>query len=141
MKKEHNLLWVIVMLLVVGLVIFIINNQKQEEEDLGNFAGVDSYNSTSTEPMTVGMNLLLKTGYQTSAVNLGTVTIASTSPATEGYVKLWSATSTSDSASSTLVRLPSDLAAGSYDFHIFMIRGLAIELPTGFEGDWVITYK
>lgn len=68
---------------------------------------------------------------------LGSIVIASTSAST---FTVWDATSTTDTASSSLMTIT---ASPTKDFVIdaALYRGLIIDMPSTFNGDYVITFK
>ena len=69
---------------------------------------------------------------------LGSVIVASSSATA---VTLWDATSTSDVSSSTIAIFKSAISEGVYTFDIILKRGLIINLPTGDNGSYTITYR
>jgi hypothetical protein len=83
----------------------------------------------------------LPTGHQVvrgSLTTLGSVVIASSSATS---FTIWNATSTTDTASTSLVTFEADAAEGTYTFDIDLVRGLVVEEPSGFNGDFVVTWR
>lgn len=134
----------------VALLIFI---GVREAKPVGASVAISGeYQATSTEqmtgfmvPSTVRSQRLIKTAYDADSnrlgqsVTLGSITIAST---TNASIRIWNATSTTDSASTTpLFTLATSTAAGTYTFDLILTRGLIIDYPIGFAGSYVITYR
>jgi len=76
---------------------------------------------------------------------LGSVVVAGTSSVA---LRVWdSATSTSASstnpinASSTIVQFNPEVTTGTYTFDVSIYKGLVIELPTGFNGSYTVTFR
>ena len=69
---------------------------------------------------------------------LGSIIVASSSATT---ITIWNATSTTDIASTSFVTLKASVAEGTYTFDAELSRGLVVVKPTGFNGDYVITYR
>lgn len=113
------------------------------QPEVGSVARTGEYKATSTASWTAGVHKMLQSSYGTQNAVLGSVVVASSAPAIANkWVKLWNATTTAtDLASSTITRFPPNLAAGTYTFDISLNRGLVVDLPAAFQGDWVITFR
>jgi hypothetical protein len=72
------------------------------------------------------------------AATLGSIVIAST---TNAYFTIWNATSTTDVSSTTLVTIGTSTAAGTYTFDAVAQRGLIMERPVNFAGEYVVTFR
>lgn len=71
--------------------------------------------------------------------SLGSVVVASSSSGTR--FKLWNATSTTDTASTTIADFDEAIAVGTYTYDITCTRGLVVETPTGFSGVYTVTFR
>lgn len=84
----------------------------------------------------------IKSGFYTlisaNMGTLGSVIIASSSGAT---IELWNATSTTDVASTSIVKFKASVAEGTYTFDLNFDRGLILRVPAGSSGDFVTTYR
>ena len=101
---------------------------------LGSVARSSEYTPSYSGSLTVGHNLIVGN----NPVTLGQITVASTSA---GTLKVWNATSTTDSASTTVALLKASVVEGTYVFDAFLTRGLIVELGAGFNGAYTITYR
>jgi len=119
----------------------------KSNQALGSVAVGGEYHSTST--LNMGSSTHKVIGLRdpshalaqssTSLSTLGNVIISS--PSTVAF-KLWDATSTTDGASTTIVGFGAAPAVGiTHIFDVALKRGLIIELPTGFDGETVVTYR
>jgi hypothetical protein len=111
------------------------------QQTLSGVSVGSEYNATTTRAMTGGVALAapaFRTIVSDSRATLGSVVIASTTAAT---IRLWNATSTTDSASTSIASFPASVAAGTYTFDSIADRGLIVELGTGFAGDYIITSR
>jgi hypothetical protein len=109
------------------------NVQTIGEQNLGSVNVANEYHSTSTLADAAGHYLV-----QTGGTILGSVIIASSSGST---FKVWNATSTNDLASTTYVTFKASTAEGVFTFDSILTRGLVIQLPAGFNGNFVVTYR
>lgn len=98
-----------------------------------------AYNSTTSISTSAGSFWQARSTSNVGGCELGSVVIASTT-ATAG-ITLKNATSTTDVSSTTIVAFPANAAAGTYTFDIACPRGLIVETPTGFSGQFVVTYR
>lgn len=98
-----------------------------------------AYNATTTNSTSAGTFWQARSTSNVGGCELGSVVIASTT-ATAG-ITLKNATSTSDVSSSTIAAFPANAAAGTYTFDMACKRGLIIETPTGFNGQFVVTWR
>lgn len=94
---------------------------------------VEINEATTTSAIAIGFSQL-----KSSSAVVGSVVVASTSATT---LTLWNATSTTDTASSTITTLKASVGEGTYTLNSSAPRGLIIELPTGFNGDYVVTWR
>lgn len=125
------------------------NNMKPAVASIGTY---ESYNATTTRAADASATLssvICKDNCQ-----LGSIVV--TQAATAGYVRIWNATSTAtstyqsdDMATSsafTLGRRVAQVAgatdaAGTLVFDVIMTKGIVVETSSGFDGEYVITFK
>lgn len=109
----------------------------EAEEKLGSVQQAGEYHATSTG---VGISLSTDTELiSDSSAVLGSVIILASSSA--GTLTFKNASSTTDTASTTSVVIPTSLPEGTYTFDMIFTRGLVIE-PTGnLDGNFIITYR
>ena len=126
---------------IVGIV-FVVGMQFSEENSLGSNVTGSEYNATSTYTQTTRNMSQIRTSTG-AGCTLGSVIVASSSASalTINPLKVWNATSTTDSASTTLVTLRSAAAEGTYTFDVSCPRGLIIETPANFNGEYVVTWR
>lgn len=145
MNKTY-IIFAVVVVVLAGALVFT------QAPRVGGVASAETYYATTTTSAdaSAATSWLACKG---SCV-LGSVTV--TQPGTAGWVRLWNATSTatssytSDVASSTRditigaqvgqILGTSDVA-GTYMFDARLERGLVIETSTGFDGQYVVTWK
>jgi hypothetical protein len=101
---------------------------------LGSVNDGQAYNATSTTSAISGTHQVLKS----SGGVLGSVTIASTSAFT---LEIWNATSTTDSASTSIAKFKASPVEGTYMFDASLPRGIIIAPATSFNGNYTITWK
>lgn len=118
-------------------------------------ASTDTFNSYySTTTNSTGASATLSANLCKDNCQFGSLVI--TQPASAGYVRVWNATSTAtstyswDQASTTAsitwgkavakFDSASDVT-GTYVFDTLMSSGIVVETSTGFNGEYVITYK
>lgn len=106
---------------------------KPSDSSFGSVNFGNEYYATSTVGMSAVMNPV-----KTGAVTLGSVIVASTTAFT---FTIWNATSTTDTASTTWGHFSTSPANGTYTFDASLPRGIVVQTPTGFAGDYVITYR
>jgi len=117
---------------IIGLLIFL--SPEHQEQPIGGVNIANEYHATTTRDMTADAEQLIQTGGSV----LGSVIVASSSATN---MSIWNATSTTDIASTTLTTFDADLSNGTYTFDTIMTRGIIIDLPASFDGDYVITYR
>ena len=126
-----NILAVAFLLIAVTIAMFVL---QQPREAFGStFPGAE-YNATTT----TGMGSVYNVVSANRVVALGSIIVASSSGST---FKVWNATSTTDTASTTVFGLKAAIGEGTYTFDTELTRGLIVEKPTGFNGEYVITYR
>lgn len=137
MSKLHKVLLAAALAFsLVGLVVLTIQNPVSDT--LGSVARGGEYQATTTSTMGTNKHQLIQSAYNSSSVTLGSIVVASTSATT---IKIWNATSTTDIASTTLGTLKASVAEGTYTFDLILTRGLILEIPTGFNGNYIITHR
>lgn len=101
----------------------------------GSAVGGNDYNYYHASS-SVATPVILKTGFGSMAQ----VTIASSSAA--GSLKIYdNAVSTSSATSTRIVSFPAGAAAGTYTFDLEFTRGLVLDVPPGFNGSYVVTWR
>ena len=126
--------------IILGLVFtFGMQFSARDGGVLGSVAVSNEYFATTTDSTSVGTHSLIRG----SVTTLGSVVVASSSASalTVNAVKIWNATSTTDSASTTITTIRPATAEGTYTFDVVAPRGLIIQTPTGFNGSYVITWR
>lgn len=126
-----NILAVAFLLVAVTLAMLVL---QKPQSAYGSIYPGGEYNATTTVGMGSVQNLILGN----RVVGFGSIIVASSSATT---FKVWNATSTTDTASTTLFTLKASIAEGTYTFDTELTRGLIVETPTGFNGNYVITYR
>lgn len=101
---------------------------------LGSVQQASEYHATTTASMTAGSHVQIQTGQSV----LGSIVVASSSDTT---FKVWNATSTTDIASTSPTELKASIGENTYTYDINMSRGIILELPSGFDGDYTITWR
>ena len=131
------LLFVVILVTITTLIVREIGSQQE------SFKGVSSgseYHTTSTA--SYGITTARQIETIATSTNwqrvFGYITVASSSAAT---LTVKNATSTTDIASTTIAVLRAGIAEGTYQFDAVMTRGLIIDVPVGFHGDYVIGYR
>jgi hypothetical protein len=100
--------------------------------NIGSVGRTSEYKATTTVSM-AAMQLI-----QTGESVLGSVIIASSSAIT---MRIWNATSTTDSASTTVAIFKAAAGENTYTFDTVLTRGLVIAPASGFNGAYTITYR
>ena len=149
-QTKYALPAIILAMMITAFAFFAFTNSvRPVTASIGTF---DSYNATttrSTEASATYSSVVCKDNCQ-----LGSVII--TQPASGGYLRIWNATSTATStytdiqASTTaaitwgkaLAKFDSGSdVVGTYVFDTIMTNGVVIEASTGFNGEYVVTWK
>lgn len=126
-----RILIVAIIVIIVAILAFRLFGS---DRIVGSVVPSGEYYGTSTSSLIAGMNVV-KTGVTT----LGSVVVVS--PNTATTFTIWNATSTTDSASTTVAIFPVNATSGTYVFDTILNRGLIIDEPTGFVGDILTTYR
>lgn len=126
---------VVCSLLAVAVLLALVTRQ---EVSLGSVVVGNDYQGrqiTSSNASTTP--LVLKTG----AGSLGSVVI--TVPASSGNLKLYNSASTTATTSASLMLgfASSSDVAGTYTFDAEFTTGLQIDVPVGFDGQYVVTWR
>lgn len=136
MSKLHKVLLAVAVATSLTAVVLATNNPVSNT--LGSVVQGGEYQATTTSTMGTNKHQLIQSAYNSSSVTLGSIVVASTSATT---IKVWNATSTTDIASTTLGTLKASVAEGTYTFDLILTRGLILEIPTGFNGNYIITHR
>ncbi len=130
-------MWVGILLGVVIIPLSLLAYTKpdytKEDKVFGSIQDGQEYRATTTSTMATG-NKLIRTGQTT----LGSIIVSSS---TVGTLIVRNATSTEDTASTTIATLGVLAGNGTYTFDVKLERGLAVVLSSTFAGDYTITYK
>lgn len=133
LKKYINYgLGVIVSIIVIFSLIHI--NGVKENSVLGSIQDGMAYTSTSTDSTYANSIRMFKT----SGGTLGSVIVGGTSAT---IVELRDATSTTDSASTTIATFAASPATGTYTFDSAFTRGLSVVFTGSFTGKYMITWR
>lgn len=87
---------------------------------------------------TVGMGSVHNVVAGNRVAVIGSVIVASSSATS---FTIWNATSTTDTASTTIATLKASVAEGTYTFDSELPRGLVVQTPSGFNGNYTITFR
>tara|TARA_R110000868_G_scaffold75379_1_gene217546 strand:+ start:534 stop:950 length:417 start_codon:yes stop_codon:yes gene_type:complete len=124
--------------LIVGVYLFGVSN-RSEKLSIGAVVRASEYTATTTYSK---LGVPLFTTNQNIVSNskgaLGTVIITG---AVAGSLRFMDATSTTDTASTTIVVFPASTAVGSYPFDSNFNRGLILESTSGLLPTTTITYR
>ncbi len=104
---------------------------------MGSVARGGEYHATTSASMAAGKHRLVNYVANNASI-LGSIIVASGSPTT---MTIWNATSTKDVSSSSAFTFPAAMTVGTYVFDMILTRGLSLELPSQFNGDYIITYR
>lgn len=122
-------IWVVVTLVLLA----VAYQAKQERPAPGSVMPGGEYIATTTVGMGATHNKI-----RGSLTTLGSIIVASSSATT---FKIWNATSTTDIASTSIGTLKASIAEGTYTFDVELPRGLVVETPAGFNGNYTITWR
>lgn len=133
MKIIPYILFSWLLVIVVAVLVYVPKQTTNiTEPTLGSVQVGSAYQATTTA---VGAAAGL---YVISAVpgTLGSIVIVSTT-AVSGFT-VYDADST---ATTTVIAFPASTAAGTYTFDTNIFRGLRISIPSGFNGQFITTYR
>jgi len=134
-NKMKQIIITISIVVAVLIALFVITNRNQEPvvtQTLGGFES--SYSATTTDSTYANSRRMIKT----SSGVLHTVVVGLTSATA---VELRDATSTTDIASTTLVKFGASPATGTYLLDVAFSRGLSVVTTGSFTGNYTITSK
>lgn len=123
----------VILIIATAFILGFISHDSVKNTSLGSVMQTGEYQSTTTVGMTTGQRVI-----NANPGTLGSIIVASSSATT---FKIWNATSTTDTASSTVTQFVASPTNGTYTFDLILTRGLIIEMPTGFNGSYTITYR
>lgn len=124
--------------LALSIVAVVLASREVVVPSQGSVVVGGEYQATTTLNMGTNKHQLIQSAYQSSSVTLGSIIIASSSATT---IKIWNATSTTDTASTTLGTIKAAAGEQTLTFDAIMTRGLVLEIPTGFNGNFIITHR
>lgn len=125
-------------IVALGVAVFVLLPVRvtiEKENSLGSVVQGSEYKSTSTFPGAVAMEHTIYTGVGT----LGSIVIASSS-AGQGFA-IYDAGVTTSTATTTIAIFPASATAGTYTFDRVILNGLRIVVPSGFNGNFITTYR
>lgn len=122
--------------LAIGLLIGVYLTRP--DAPLGSVTQGNEYNSTTTRSTSAGTHWVAKTTTNGGMCALGSIVVASSSATT---LTIWNATSTTDSASTTIATLKAGVAEGTYTFDAVCTRGVVVATPASFNGMYVVTWR
>lgn len=133
MNKLLKALVILAVTVAFGSLIAVINS---DSNNLGSIGVGQEYHATTTSDMTANEK------HAVNAYVLGQVVVASTS---DHQVALYDATSTdavTDGTFSTRIgTLDNNISEGTYTFDAKLDNGLVVDLPSGYDGDYIILYR
>lgn len=143
--KTNTLNIIVATAVILSIMFLAISSSRTQTVNGSAIQGMD-YNATSTFAMLGGIDGTNPTAasshlYRTLGSgnnSLGSVIVASSSATT---FRVWNATSTTDIASTSLVHFVASPANGTYTFDVVAPRGLIVDMPTGFNGAYTVTFR
>ena len=121
--------------LFIAVALILRPEPNQTLAPLGSVSVGSEYNATTTADMTAGAFATIISDAQAT---LGSIVVASSSA---GTLQVWNATSTTDVSSTTVTTLKASIGEGTYTFDLNLSRGLIVLPGSGFDGDYVITFR
>lgn len=134
---KNNILAVVIIVGFISIA-FLITATKNGGQGIGSVVQGSEYNATTSIATSAGTHWLAKSTTNAGVCVLGSIIVASSSDTT---FTLWNATSTTDIASTTIVAMVADIAVGTYQYDITCSRGLVVETPASFDGQYTTTYR
>ena len=129
MIYARNILALAFLVLSMAVLVFVY----QYNTATGSVFVGNEYLSTTTATMSGGVSIA-----PNKQITIGSIVVASSSV---GTLEVRDATSTTDTASTTFTVLKASIGEGTYTYDVRLKRGLAVELGSGFDGDYVITFR
>jgi len=118
---------------IVAIVLVFIGS-KTTNEGLGSIQGDGGYSATTTSASFNNRLAVVKKG----PTLLGSVTITG---ANNAVMTIKDATSTTDTASTTVVVIAANTISGTYTFDAQLTRGLGIDTPGTWSSGYTVTFK
>jgi len=118
---------------LVGLVFFVSKENKPDM--IGSVSIGNNYQATTTAVGATAGTYVITSVPGT----LGSVVIVSTSAV--GGLTIYDTDSVTTTATTTIVVFPTSTPAGTYTFDTNLFQGLSIQVPTGFNGQFITTYR
>ena len=119
---------------IIGIVVLVAGFALLQSDNLGSVAVSNEYTIERISSDDANTDVTV----HTSACTLGSVVIASTS---DTALTIMDAATTTDAASTTIAVFPASATVGTYTYDIACQRGLIIEVPSGFTGDYAVTHR
>lgn len=136
MNQKVFLIGIVVVIIIGGAFLLLRNNG--DGTLISSIETGSEYNSTTTRSTSAGTHWQAKVA-SLGGCSLASVVIASSTNST-GF-QLRDATSTTDVASTTIVQFKPSTVEGTYTFDLVCTRGLVVVTPTGFQGEYVVTWR
>jgi hypothetical protein len=122
---------IIALIVVVVLAFWLFN---RDEGSTGGVTRGGEYFATTT----IGMGDTFNQIVFNRPTTLGSIIIASSSATA---FRVWNATSSTDTASTTIAEFVASAPEGEYTFDAVLTRGLNVERISGFNGNFTATYR
>lgn len=128
----------VLVILVIFLFGVLVGNHAPSTS-LGSIVSGQDYTSTTTNSTYANSQRSLKGGTTTLVGGtLGSIIVTTTSAT---VVEIMDATSTTDLGSTTLAKFGASPATGTYTFDSSFSRGLRVNFPGSFNGNYTITWR
>lgn len=133
MSTSEKFVGIIGFVIIGFLVVFTKPGSTLVQPSFGSVVRGSEYQATTTTAIPNG-HRFVKTGDSI----LGSIIIASSSA---GTLKVWNATSTTDTASTTAITFIASPTVGTYTYDMVMTRGIVLELGAGSNGSYNVTFR
>lgn len=134
MKK--NILYVVAMVLLSSAYLFSIMKSPEVADASVNIGNGYMFKVASTSSASATVPYRIRGGVGI----LGSLVIASSS---DVRIRIYDSdgTATSSATSTMIADFPANTTAGTYTFDVNVVRGVAVDLPSGFKGFFTFTYR
>ena len=144
-KTNSTLIPAIIIAIFIVIISLVVG---QINKAVGSVSVTDEYYATSTfaklggtsavnPPVAATARTTMSLVASSTGV-LGSIIVASSSAT---VFEVWNATSTTDVASSSIGHFVASPANGTYTFDVVANRGIIVDMPTGFNGSYTITFR
>jgi len=136
--KTSGIVFILPMLVLISIIaLWSLSNSP--ESAFGSVVVGNDYSSkeiTSTNASNTAPTIV-----KVGTGSLGSIVIASSTTG-GGYFRIYDHTSSTSSATSTrIASFPAGAAGGTYTFDRDILKGIVLEVPAGFNGSYVVTYR